>query len=206
MNICFQSLLRPKLTEDKRKKLKGRTGSAQPQDGESLSSLRCRRSEVAVASVGYPPPSTSAKDSAEPPLFLVVEAGIDGPAVSLASAGRSQVAGHEPPISKVWWAGQSRRNWLSRGKDAEGERLGRWHPGLAKWNKGSRKPWARRLLLACVLAGDLLPKSPGLAIPGRGLLCRRKGKGKGHRGCGTRIDGPMYTVLGLAHERDKTLF
>lgn len=148
---------------------------------------------MAVASVIYPPPSTSAKDSAEPPLFLVVGAGIDGPAVSPAAALPSQVSGHEPPISKVWWAGQSRRNWLSSGEDAEGKRLGRWRPGLAKWNKGSRKPWAGRLVPACVLAGDLLPpKPPGLAIPGWGLLCRRKGKGKGRGGCGTLIEGPMY--------------
>lgn len=64
---------------------------------------------MAAASVVSPPPSTSAKDSAAPPLLLGVGAGIDGPAVAPAAAPRSQVAGHEPPTPKAWWAEQSCR-------------------------------------------------------------------------------------------------
>lgn len=108
--------MRPKPTMNERRE-SWTAGSAQPQDGDGVSSLSRRRCEVAGAWVVFPPPSTSAKDSAEPPLLLGVGALVDGPAVAPAAAPappRSQVAGHEPPGPKgeVGW-GESEELALS---------------------------------------------------------------------------------------------
>lgn len=72
-------------------------------------------------------------------------------------------------------------------EDTGRERVGRWRPGLVEWNGGlgrsgpdsASRPasWPR---------GLLPPRPPGLATPGPGLLCRRKGTRKGRGGAAHR--------------------
>lgn len=85
MNTCFESFCGLNHPWEREEKV-GEAGSAQPQDGGGVSSLSRRSCEVAGAQVVFPPPSTSAKDSAELPLLLGVGALADGPAVAPAAA------------------------------------------------------------------------------------------------------------------------
>lgn len=177
MNTCFESfcgLNHPRAREEKA----GTAGSAQPQDGGGVSSLSRRRCEVAGARVVIPPPSTSAKDSAEPPLLLGVGALADGPAVAPAAAPRSQVAGHEPPIPEARRAGETRRNGLSLGSGGRGET----RPLVSRPGEGSGQLWASRTPGPGLRTGRGSPPSqaaPGSPFQGRGWLCRKKGTGRG---------------------------
>lgn len=76
---------------------------------------------MAAAWVGSPPPSTSAEDSADPPLLLRAGAGVCGSVVAPAAAPRSQVTAYKlPHLGGAPWAGQSRRNWALAGRFGRG--------------------------------------------------------------------------------------
>lgn len=151
---------------------------------------------MAAAWVGSPPPSTSAEDSADPPRLLRVGAGVYGSAVAPAAAPRSQVTAYKPPhFGGAPWAGQSWSNWTLAGRFGRGAtRPLASGPGEVECRAG--KLGAGRPILACLLAGGLLPpRPPGLAIPGRGFLCRREGRGRAW-GCRAPFEGLLVHRVG----------
>lgn len=93
------------------------------------------------------------------------------------------------PGGVLGWA-ESEELALQR-EDAEGERLGRSRLGLTKCNGRLGSPGPDAPSRSCVLAGGLIPsRASGLTIPGRGLLCWRKGRGWG---CSALIDPSTHS-------------